>query len=206
KVTSPAIAWAVGRGDKVKVSALERAVAWDPRNADLHIRLGHAYANLVPADTARATDHYVAAIALRPTDAYPRLLLALLADRQGNRQAGRASIDEAVKLDPHNVGIRWEAALLFLGWGERSAALDHFKYVLGVDPDQRDAAFQLARTLLAPGADPATLLPADADGLNSVLLAALKHQDVSLAGIAWRQRIQLEPPLPEDMVKFYVTV
>lgn len=204
KLASPAIAWFVGRADKIP--ALERAIAWDPQNAELHVRLGHAYANRVPADAARATAHYAEAIRLRPTDAYPRLLLALLADKQDHREAARAAMDEAVQLDPHNVSIRWEAALLALGHGERATGLEHFKYVLGVDPDQRDAAFQLARTLLGPSEDPISLLPTDVDGLTNVLAAALRQKDVSLAGLAWRQRIQLEPPLSDDMVKEYVTV
>src|SRR5881397_4068794 len=204
QLASPAIAWYDGRGDKI--AGLERAVAWDPKNADLHIRLGHEYATRVPADVARARAHYAEAVRLRPTDAYPRLLQALLAEKQGDRAAARAAIDGAVQLDPHNVSIRWEAALLALGWGERAAGLDHFKYVLGVDPAQRDAAFQLARTLLRPGEDPASLLPTDDDGLTNVMLAALRQKDMNLAGIAWRQRVQLEPPLPDEMLKHYVGV
>jgi len=204
KLASPAIAWYDGKGDKIP--GLERAVKLDPQNAELHIRLGHAYANRVPADAKRASEQYGEAVRLRPTDAYPRLLQALLLDKQGDRPAARAAIAEAVQLDPHNVSIRWEAALLALGWGERVTGLDHFKYVLGVDPAQRDAAFQLARTLLRPGEDPATLLPTDVDGLTNVMMAALRQRDMTLAGIAWRQRIQLEPTLPDDMVKHYVAV
>ena len=204
QLASPAIAWYDGRGDKIP--GLERAVAWDPRNAELHIKLGHAYADRVPADIARARAQYAEAVRLRPTDAYPRLLQALLAEKEGDRAAAHAAIDGAVRLDPHNVSIRWEAALLALGWGERAAGLEHFKYVLGVDPSQRDAAFQLARTLLRPGEDPASLLPTDVDGLTNVMLAALRQKDMDLAGIAWRQRIQLEPPLPDEMLKHYVGV
>ncbi|PYN84527.1 MAG: hypothetical protein DMD89_38910 [Candidatus Rokuibacteriota bacterium] len=135
QVASPAIAWYDGRGDKIP--GLERAIAWDPRNAELHIRLGHAYADRVPADIERARAQYDEAVRLRPTDAYPRLLQALLSEKQGDRAAARSAIDGAVQLDPHNVSIRWEAALLALGWGERATGLDHFKYVLGVDPAQR---------------------------------------------------------------------
>ena len=200
----PAIAWYAGR-DK-NVQGLQRAVAWDPRNADLQIRLGHAYASLVPADAVRATAHYGAAVGLRPTDAYPRLLLALLANGQGDLRASRAALEEALRLDPENVNLRWEAALLFMEWGEREAALPHFKYVLGVDPAQRDAAFQLARTLLRPGENPATLLPADVDGLTNVLVAALLQGDLGLAGIAWNRRMQLEPPLAEWIGKRYMAL
>src|SRR5437899_121147 len=204
KLASPAIAWYDGKGDSIP--GLERAVKLDPHNAELHIRLGHAYANRVPADAKRASEQYGEAVRLRPTDAYPRLLQALLLDKQGDRPAARAAIAEAVQLDPHNVSIRWEAALLALGWGERVTGLDHFKYVLGVDPAQRDAAFQLARTLLRPGEDPASLLPTDVDGLTNVMLAALRQKDMTLAAVAWRQRIQLEPPLPDEMLKQYVAV
>src|SRR5213594_3966687 len=204
KLASPAIAWYLARGDKI--AGLERAVAWDPQNAELHIKLGHAYAHHVPADIARARAQYAEAVRLRPTDAYPRLLQALLAEKEADRAAARAAIDGAVRLDPHNVSIRWEAALLALGWGERATGLEHFKYVLGVDPSQRDAAFQLARTLLRPGEDPASLLPTDVDGLTNVMLAALRQKDMTLAGIAWRQRIQLEPPLPDEMLKHEVAV
>src|SRR5215470_9913735 len=199
QLASPAIAWYDGRGDKIP--GLERAIRRDPKNADLHIRLGHAYADKVPAEVERARAQYAEAIRLRPTDAYPRLLQALLAEKEGDHAAARSAIDGAVRLDPHNVSIRWEAALLALGWGERAAGLDHFKYVLGVDPAQRDAAFQLARTLLRPGEDPASLLPTDADGLTNVMLAALRQKDMMLAGIAWRQRNQLEPPLPDELLK-----
>src|SRR5437899_1493162 len=204
QLASPAIAWYDGRGDKI--AGLEREMTADPTNADRPCRHGNEYAPRVPADVARARAHYAEAVRLRPTDAYPRLLQALLAEKQGDRAAARAAIDGAVQLDPHNVSIRWEAALLALGWGERAAGLDHFKYVLGVDPAQRDAAFQLARTLLRPGEDPASLLPTDVDGLTNVMLAALRQKDMTLAGIAWRQRIQLEPPLPDEMLKQYVAV
>src|SRR5215813_10489723 len=204
QLASPAIAWYDGRGDKIL--GLERAIRWDPKNADLHIRLGHAYADKVPAEVERARAQYAEAIRLRPTDAYPRLLQALLAEKEGDHAAARSAIEGAVQLDPHNVSIRWEAALLALGWGERAAGLDHFKYVLGVDPAQRDAAFQLARTLLRPGEDPASLLPTDADGLTNVMLAALRQKDMMLAGIAWRQRNQLEPPLPDELLKQYVGI
>src|SRR5207247_10972465 len=151
------------------------------------------YADRVPADIARARAQYAEAVRLRPTDAYPRLLQALLAEKEGDRAAAHSAIDGAVKLDPHNVSIRWEAALLALGWGERATGLEHFKYVLGVDPSQRDAAFQLARTLLRPGEDPASLLPTDVDGLTNVMLAALRQKDMTLPGMPCGQRIKLYP-------------
>ena len=108
QLASPAVAWYDGRGDKIP--GLERAVAWHPQNAELRIKLGHAYADKVPADFTRARAQYSEAVRLRPTDAYPRLLRALLAEKEGDHAAARAAIEGAVQLDPHNVSIRWEAA------------------------------------------------------------------------------------------------
>ncbi len=201
-VARPAVAWYLARRDTV--AALEAAVRWDPFDPALHTRLGQAYAMLVPPDAARARAHFDAAVRLRPTDAYPRLLLALLLARRQDREGARRALAEALRLDPHNVTVRWEAALLHLGWGEREPALAHLKYVLAVDPAQRDAAFQLARTLLGAGEDPAGLLPAGADGLTSVLVAALDHRDLALAGAAWSRRARLEPAVPVEVARRYL--
>ena len=56
QLASPAVAWYDGRGDKIP--GLERAVAWHPQNAELRIKLGHAYADKVPADFTRARAQY----------------------------------------------------------------------------------------------------------------------------------------------------
>jgi tetratricopeptide (TPR) repeat protein len=204
-VVRPAIAWYSARGDSIP--ALERALAWDPSDATLHLGLGYAYASLVPADVARATAHYDTAIRLRPTDARPRLLAALLTGPGHPRGAPqRKFIEEAMRLDPHNVTIRWEAALLYLEWGDRDAALAHLTYVLAVDPLQRDAAFHLARMLLRPGQDPGALLPTRPEQLTNVLLAALSHEDVLLAELAWTRRVPLEPPLPGWVTRRFMSL
>src|SRR5439155_161964 len=59
------------------VGALEHAVAWDPRDPDLHLRLGHSYASLAEGpDYERARLHLETALRLRPSDAHARLSLA----------------------------------------------------------------------------------------------------------------------------------
>src|SRR5207253_2880313 len=82
-------------------------------------------------------------------------------------------VDKALALDAHNVAIRWEAALLALRLDDRDQALDHLRYILAVDPVQRDAAFQLGRALLGPDENPQTLLPSEPEGLTGILIAAL---------------------------------
>jgi hypothetical protein len=132
--------------------------------------------------------------------------LALLFDRQGDRDRARDALDAALRADPHNVAIRWQAALLAFQWGDRERALEHFRYVLAVDPSQQDAAFQLARILLRPGDDPGDLLPQEPQGLMNVLAAAIRHRDFALAEAAWTRRASLAPPLPQDVGRQYLNL
>jgi tetratricopeptide (TPR) repeat protein len=196
-IVRPAVAEYLARRATTAVE-LERALAWDPGNPTLHILLGQAYETPLEAVThEKARVHFETALRLRPTSPGPRIELALLADDQGARDRARQFLDAALRADPHNVNLRWEAALLALRWQDRDLALEHLRYVLAVDPGQRDAAFQLARTLLRPDEDPATLLPREGAGLTNVLSAAVEQGDLALAEVAWTARVKLEPAIPE---------
>jgi hypothetical protein len=132
------------------------------------------------------------------------LHVALFRDRTGDRHGANAALERAVGLDPHNVVVRWEAALLAIRWGHRERALEHLRYVLAVDATQRDAAFQLARMLLGPGDDAASLLPAEPQALTGVLVAAVSNQDSTLASVAWTRRASLRPAVPQEVSRRYL--
>ena len=203
-IVRPAVAEYLARRATTAVE-LEGALAWDPGNPNLHILLGQAYETPLEAVThEKARVHFETALRLRPTSPGPRIELALLADDQGAHGRARQLLDAALRADPHNVNLRWEAALLALRWQDRDGALEHLRYVLAVDPGQRDAAFQLARTLLRPDEDPATLLPREGAGLTSVLSAAVEHGDLALAEVAWAARLKLEPAIPEPTRRQYL--
>jgi tetratricopeptide (TPR) repeat protein len=203
-VVRPAIAAHLA-GRAATADALERALAWDAQDPDLHLRLGRAHASTAERpDHDKAQRHLETALRLRPTDAYARLYLAVLFDQRGDRGRAREALDSALRADPHDVAIRWEAALLAFRWGDRDRALEHFRYVLAVDPSQRDAAFQLARLLLRPGEDPGALLPPEPQGLTNVLLAAMRHETLDLAEVAWTQRASLRPAVPHEIGRRYL--
>jgi hypothetical protein len=130
--------------------------------------------------------------------------LALLAEREGARDRARQALDTAIATDHHNVWLRWEAALLALHWGQQDTALQHLAYVLAVDPEQREAAFQLARTVLPRGQSLASLMPTDPELLTGVLTSAVRHGDVSLAQAAWERRTSLAPPVSPALQRKYI--
>jgi tetratricopeptide (TPR) repeat protein len=187
------------------IERLERAAAWDPGNPDLRLRLARAQmARLDPGDREEARAHVLIALRLRPTHGGTWLQLSQILDRDGDAAWAHEALATALRLDRHNVVLRWEAALLALHWGERDAAIEHLRYVLAVDPGERDAAFQLARALVPPGETLSRLLPEGAEPLTGILTVAVQHRDLPLAQAAWEQRAPLTPALPLGLQRAYL--
>lgn len=84
--------------------ALEDAVADDPRNAQLLLRLG--VARSLDADDAGAEQAWRAAERLAPRSAAASLDLALLHARAGRLAEARAAVGRALERDPRNVLAR----------------------------------------------------------------------------------------------------
>lgn len=204
-ILAPAVAEHLARR-ATTVGDLERALAWDPGDPERQLVVGHVHLGVFPPDLAKARGHLAEALRFRPTHAGTWLALARLAEREQDTPRARQTLATALAYDPHNVVVRWEGALLALRWGDQDAALEHFRYVLAVDPARRYAAFQLARRLLPSGEAPESLLPADAEALAGILRTALRHQDLDLARAAWERRAPLEPPVPPDLLRRYLEV
>jgi tetratricopeptide (TPR) repeat protein len=190
-ILSPAIAdYLVSNASGI--TDLRRAVAWNPSNPALHLRLAHAYDSAINASGMKQAQHQLEmALRLQPTFGPTWLRLALLADRLGERERARQALDTALRLDPHNVRLRWEAALLTLRWSERDTALEHLRYVLAADPAQADAAFQLATAILDPEVAPASLLPSEPESLLAIIQLAMRDGDLPLARAAWERQSEL---------------
>jgi tetratricopeptide (TPR) repeat protein len=187
------------------ITDLRRAVAWNPRNPALHLRLAHAYDSTIDASGMKQAQHQLEmALRLQPTSGATWLQLAQLADRLGDRERARQALDTSLRLDPHNVRLRWEAALLTLRWGERDTALEHLRYVLAADPSQADAAFQLAVAILDPEVAPASLLPSEPEPLLTIIRMAMRDGDLALARGAWQRLTELAAEMPPNLPRDYI--
>jgi hypothetical protein len=203
-ILSPAIADYLA-GNAAGLTDLRRAVAWNPSNPELHLRLAHAYDRTIDAGaTAQAQRQFEIALRLQPTSGSTWLQLAQLADRLGERERARQALDTSLRLDPHNVRLRWEAALLTLRWGERDTSLEHLRYVLAADPAQADATFQLAMAILDPEVAPASLLPSEPEPLMAIMRLAMRNGDLPLARAAWERRSELSAAMPPDLQRDYM--
>ncbi len=212
-VAAGTLAWSVikpGLAEWVGRSATDRAdvewmVAWDPANPAVQTRLGRTLKESAnPEDLARARAHLEAALRLWPSHGFAWLHLADVLDRMGERDRAQRALDMALRLDVHNVALRWEAATLLLQRGDLRGATEHLRYVVAIDPGQRHVAFQLLRHLAGPYASVDELLPADPDALTAIVRAAVREEDPALAQAAWERRVRLSPPLPLDLNKGYL--
>jgi len=171
--------------------------------ARLRQRAEAAQARLPDPDLDGAQRFLAEALRLRPTHGPTWLDLAILLDRRGEREGARQALATATRLDPHNAALRWEAALLGLRWGDRDLALDHLAYVLVVDAARRDAAFQLAQSLLGRGEAVARLLPSEPRALDALLDVAMARGEVALARAVWERREALRPPAAPEARRRY---
>jgi tetratricopeptide (TPR) repeat protein len=187
------------------ITDLRRAVAWNPGDPALHLRLAQAYDRTIDASGTKQAQHqFEMALRLQPTSGSTWLQLAQLADRLDEHERARQALDTSLRLDPHNVWLRWEAALLTLRWGERDTALEHLRYVLAANPAQADAAFQLAMAILDPEISPASLLPSKAESLLVIIRLAMRDGNLPLARAAWERHSELSAAMLPNLQREYL--
>jgi tetratricopeptide (TPR) repeat protein len=203
-VIKPGLAEWIWRG-AIEAADLERVAAWDPSNPAVQTRLGRMLKESAdPEDLARARAHLEAALRQWPSHGFAWLHLADALYREGDRDRAQQALDRALRLDAHNVTLRWEAATLLLQRGDPKTAAEHLRYVVAIDPQQRRVAFQLLRRLAGPVAPMDELLPTDTDALTAIVRAAIREADPALARAAWERRARLSPALPLDVTKGYL--
>ena len=148
------------------------AAAQDPRNESVRKELGQLYEDF--GDNTRAAEHYEAAWRVQPPRREELLLPLARARETAGDAAGAtgawllasysndtriaetargrlpdrfpwaSEFLEALRLDAANTRVRHELAYLFLEVGQREAARQQFERVLQIDPDDLQAAAQLA--------------------------------------------------------------
>ena len=134
---------------------LENALAFDPAYAQAHYEMGQIY--LSRDDRVNAAVHFVKAVEFAPDQEQPAEALASLGSAEEWAETARGALsdgdsDRAIEailiarvLDEENVDhVRYHARMLEQ-LGEVSGAVDVYRELLGLVPDDEDAAEALAR-------------------------------------------------------------
>jgi tetratricopeptide (TPR) repeat protein/peptidoglycan/xylan/chitin deacetylase (PgdA/CDA1 family) len=182
------------------VAAFERSIGLAPRQWDVRLRLGQAYASLGQRDAAEA--QYRAVLGARPTDVKASLRLADLQKARGDLNAALATLRAAVAR-AHDPGADlWQA----LGdashdAGDAAGALEAYRRAAAIDP--RDAAASVSLIAIAlEGGDTAaaeeslvSMFATASPGEDDVVRAAdlFIRDGAAEAGVAAFERIALDP-------------
>jgi cytochrome c-type biogenesis protein CcmH/NrfG len=124
------------------ISALEGIVRDDPRNGQVHLRLG--FARLQAGDCAGAEPEFHAAVSagLPSADLYLGLA-SCLGQRNDLAGAGRA-LDEAKRLEPDNPAVAANMGILLAARADWPGAIAALSSALRIDPNLHEARFNLA--------------------------------------------------------------
>ena len=195
-------------GESVEVGTLQRAVALDPANPELHHRLGMVLCDsLAEADRTEGLKHLRRATELNPYAARYWSDLAWVCEMAGDTACATQGVEQAVKLSPMTPQLHWVAANTFLRAGQNDAAMAEFRRLLELDPTYAPATFHLClgslgdpqlilQKVLPPGKDPRLKL-AYLNFLSTNELADLAHQ-------VWVQTVETGTPFPLPLATPYI--
>ena len=153
-------------GESTEVGTLQRAVALDPSNPELHHRLGMVLCDsLAETDRAEGLKHLQRATELNPYGARYWSDLAWVCELGDDMACATRGVKQAVKLSPMTPQVHWVAANTYLRAGQDDAALAEFRRLLELDPSYAPATFHLClgtlgdpqlilQKVLPPGKDP----------------------------------------------------
>ncbi|MBM4140579.1 MAG: hypothetical protein FJ242_03665 [Nitrospira sp.] len=129
---------------KMNEKGLLSAVSYDSRNATYHYLLGRFYQyNSDAFDPDKAISHYQESIRLSPLQGGCWLDLSKAYQTAGmEKEAGRA-IERALRLDPRNPEVIWEAGLFYLISGNLETAVKNLREVILLRPERQETIYDL---------------------------------------------------------------
>ena len=128
---------------------LEKVAAEDPENVEIRFNLAYAYSEL--EQNARAIDHYLKVVKLKPDLVSARMNLGILLmneDRAGEAAPHFQIVSEA---RPTDFAPFYYGAHALLISGDPDGAIEPFQQALRLNPDSAEAALGLGQSLARAG-------------------------------------------------------
>jgi tetratricopeptide (TPR) repeat protein len=188
-----------GRPD---LASLQRAVRWEPGNADYRYRLGR-YLSLIQGSPEAAVESFRAAVGLNPHQARYWFDLAAAYHLLGDTEAQKAALERGLIADSTTPDLAWEAGNFYLVQGETDKALRELRVVMESDPYLPPAALKLSWRV-KPDVDvllsevvPPTVYPTFLDFLIS-------QKETAAAAKVWTRLAQLRQPVAQPLAFEYI--
>ncbi len=186
------------------LASLQRAVRWQPGNADYRHRLGR-YLFLVQRSPEAAVEAYRAAVDLDPHQARFWFDLAGAYQLLGNTEEQKAALERGLVADPTTPDLAWEAGNFYLVQGDTDQALREFRVVMESDPSLSPAALKLCWRV-KPDVDALLrdVIPSTSPVYSMFLDFLVSRKETAAAAKVWTQLAQLRQPLPPPLAFNYI--
>lgn len=127
-------AW-ITRDKVTDVGIYERAIHYDPANADYHFVLGQIYSySTADLNVDRAREEYEAAVRLNPYRSGYWLELSKHYEQNDNLERSRFAMTKALETDPNYAQTHWAAANLYVRLNDAKAADYELRRAADLDP------------------------------------------------------------------------
>jgi hypothetical protein len=177
----------------------ERAVAYDPENADYRFTLAQIYNySTEHLDLERARQHYLAAVRLNPYRASHWLELSKFYEQEGDAEGARSAMTKGLEMDPNYAQTHWSAANLFIRLGDLTAADFELRRTADLDVSYLTQVLDLVWRFYE---DPEMIVQTHVPNTKDANLSAMNYfigQDSDLgARLSW-DRLQTFNTVPQE--------
>jgi hypothetical protein len=181
-------AW-ITRGKTMDPSVYERAVKYDPTNAEYHFLLAQIYNySTQHLDLDRARIEYEFAVQYNPDRSQYWLELSKFYEQTGNIERCRYAMAKALENDPNFALRHWAAANLYVRLGDQQAADRELRRAAELDVNYTVQVLDLVWTVYG---DPELVLSTHVPNTREANLTALNyfsdHDSARGAELAWQR-------------------
>jgi tetratricopeptide (TPR) repeat protein len=191
-------------GTMTQASSLERALQYEPGNAENHFRLGWVLL-YGEQEVSGSLSQFQAAVSLNPREARYWLALAdafSVNDQPANQMQ---AIEHALIAAPRNPAVAWTAAILILMHGDVPRALRLLRVVVENDPTRQTSVFDLCLRAGIPLATvTAEVLPPSVLAHNAMLQFLMERRDFAGTKLVWDKMMGLNVPFDQAWGLYYI--
>lgn len=184
-------------------AGVERALALQPRNAELHNRKGRMLL-FSPESEAAAGASLERAVAINPRRASYWLDVALERELRGDAEGAELALESARKAEPRTPQVLWHAANYFLRRGETERALAASRELLRAAPEYTSRVLPLLERAAPADELIARVVPDDAEALCALLERIARTEDHAGAERAWERAMRLGAALRPACFRYFL--
>ncbi len=182
--------------------SLQAAVVIQPRNAELHNRLGRVLLYSPLGDAARTTAELQRAVEVDPRNGAFWMDLALAREISGDLQGASAAIQRGRAAEPHTPSLLWHEANFQVRRGQVEPAMRLLRELMQNAPEYTGRVLPLFSRVTEPATLIAEVVPPTRPAMDAAIEFIRRENQVSAAAVAWERLLKMQDPPVGQMRPF----